>query len=90
MVVVGLLLSSLPSCMGQTKGLIRVTTEPSGARFFLPRLGLEGTTPFEFAGVRLGDTIVLTHEGYFPWEQSISELPKVREGSYRLIMKPRR
>jgi hypothetical protein len=88
--LLGLVLAGLPACQNPRGELIRVTTEPSDANFFVPRLGLQGTMPYEFAGMKLSDTIVITKEGYRPWERSVGELPKVAEGSYKLELERRK
>lgn len=88
--LLGLVLAGLPACQNPRGELIRVTTEPSDANFFVPRLGLQGTMPYEFAGMKLSDTIVITKEGYRPWLRSVGELPKVAEGSYKLELERRK
>jgi len=69
---------------------IRVTSDPVGASVFVPRLGIHGTTPYEFFGLKPTDRILIGKAGYKDWTGRVQNLPKAGRGTYKVQLQSTR
>ena len=78
-----LLICALPACSSSAR-TIRITSEPIGASVVAFRLGIHGTTPYEFFGLKPTDRILIGKAGYKDWTGRVENLPKAGRGTSKV------
>lgn len=78
----------LPACQSPGSGMLRVTSVPAGASVYIPRLRLQGTTPYEVRGLRSEDRVVIRKPGFAEWTGRLESLPTAGRGTYKLELRP--
>lgn len=67
--------------------VIRIDSEPHGARLFVKRLNFVGETPCDLSEhVEVDDEIVVSMDGYQTWIGRISDLPITSLGTHKVTL----